>query len=167
MIIGNKEEHCSNIQDGEIQKNNEINRIKFSKKFEEDLLVNQDKLLLEEIKRQYNMYTSIYQKYDAFLDSVEKEKINALIDLKEIAINYKIKPSLTTIINQNNQIDAIFKKIDLAKKESQKKDYLKTIFTDKMNYFIMDDVLKSQEEQNKFGEDVSFQEVKKNLLEHA
>ena len=90
-----------------------------------------------------------------------------MIDLKEIAINYKIKPSLTTIINQNNQIDAIFKKIDLAKKESQKKDYLKTIFTDKMNYFIMDDVLKSQEEQNKFGEDVSFQEVKKNLLEHA
>lgn len=167
MILGNKDNHCSSNPNDTSPKNNKTNKIKFSKKFEEDLLVNQDKLLLEEITRQYNMYLSIYQKYDIFLDSIEKEKINAITDLKEISINNKIKPSLTAIINQNNQIDAIFKKVDLAKTASQKKDYLKTILTDKMNYFIMDDILKSQKEQNKSEEDTSFQKVKKSLLEHV
>ena len=75
MLIGNKEKNCSNNQNCTIPKDKEANKIKFSKKFEEDLLVNRDKLLLEEIKRQYNMYMSINQKYDTFLDSVEKEKI--------------------------------------------------------------------------------------------
>lgn len=167
MIIGNKEKKSCKNQNNTAPQNNEINKIKFSKKFEEDLFVNQDKLLLEEINRQYNMYLSINQKYNAFLDTVEKEKINAITDLKEISINNKIKPSLTAIINQNNQIDAIFKKVDLAKKTSQKKDYLKAFLTDDMNYFIMDDILKSQKEQNKSEEDEFFQKDKESLLEHV
>ena len=118
------------------------NTIKFSKKFEENLLNNQNKLLIEEISRQYLLFFDINQKYINFLDADEKQIISKIMDLKSISIKNEIKPSLIDVINQNNQIDAIFKKIDHEKSDSLKKNYLKSFFTEKMNHFVIDDILK-------------------------
>lgn len=118
------------------------NTIKFSKKFEENLLNNQNKLLIEEISRQYLLFFDINQKYIDFLDANEKQIISKIMDLKSISIKKETKPSLIDVINQNNQIDAIFKKIDHEKSDSLKKIYLKSFFTEKMNHFVIDDILK-------------------------
>ena len=144
-------------------KNNQINEIsndksniKFSKKFEKNLLEKQDDLLAEEISKQYYKFLAISQKYNSLLDPVEKKKLTTFTEMKAISIKKDIKPTLIAVINQNNQIDAIFKKVDHAKCDSQKKVYLKNFLADGLNHFVMDDVLKEYKEQSKTEDDLAF-----------
>lgn len=142
-------EHCNNSQSNVINSHSngiQINNqsyIKFSKKFEKYLLNNQDKLLIDEISRQYHLFFYIHQKYDDFLDCDEKKLFSKIINLKTISIKDEKKPSLIAIINQNNQIDAFFKKLDHEKHDSQKKAYLKSFLSEKIGYFIIDEILES------------------------
>lgn len=119
------------------------NTIKFSKKFEKNLLNNQDKLLIDEISRQYHLFFDINRKYVNFLDTDEKQIFSKIKDLKNISITDDTKPSLIDVMIQNNQIDAIFKKIDHEKNDSLKKTYLKTFLTEKIDDFFIDDILKT------------------------
>lgn len=121
--------------------------IRFSKKFEKNLLNNQNKLLIEEISRQYRLFFDIHQKYINFLDPNEEQMISKIVDLKTISISEETKPPLVVIINQNNKIDAMFKKIDYARRDSQKKAYLKNFLTNDMDLFVVEKYLKEFEKQ--------------------